>query len=385
MKDDNEFKDFTLVTYRYDSPLRGRTSSIEEVATRLLRQLDDAGVFQRYNEIYFIAHSMGGLIVKRVLTDLNRPSHIDKLRHVKAVLYISTPAQGADIAAVGSWLSINPQLGDMRPADLNSFIQSLENQWQNLLRDRDTQFQLFPQSFCAYETKPTYGIMVISRVYATTRCDENPFPVDEDHTGIVKPASKDADVYKWVQHRIQQTSARVRAGTRTTPNAAPTVSDVRLVIGQLANPVFWVFNPSGVVAQQPKYQLNLWNLHLPDPSPSPDVPRLNLRIPVKLMQDYILAGRALGPWRILDLSPSGRDVVRGHVLFGVASLQCFNCERVRHYWIHLKIGESGWIAEIAVDEEKTMNTRFAAVLHAGDKASLIVDEVIPLTSREIVR
>jgi len=130
---------------------------------------------------------MGGLLVKRILVDLNRPGQIEKLRRVKAVLYISTPAQGADLAAVASWLSVNPQLTDMRPADLNSFIQSLENQWQDLMRERDAQLQLFPQSFCAYETKPTYGIVVVSRVYAATRCDENPFPVDEDHAGVVKP------------------------------------------------------------------------------------------------------------------------------------------------------------------------------------------------------
>jgi len=260
---------------------------------------------------------MGGLLVKRILVDLNRPGQIEKLRRVKPVLYISTPAQGADLAAVASWLSVNPQLTDMRPADLNSFIQSLENQWQDLMRERDAQLQLFPQSFCAYETKPTYGIVVVSRVYAATRCDENPFPVDEDHAGVVKPVSKDADIYKWARSRIDQTSTRARReGPRTPPNATPAVSDVRLVVG---NPVFWIYNPSSVVAQQPKYQLGLWNLHLPDPNPNE--PRLNLRIPVKLMQDYIVAGRGLGPWQILDLSPAGRDVKQGHVVFGIASLQ----------------------------------------------------------------
>ena len=132
MKEDNRFAGFSLATYRYDSPLRGRTSGIEEVAIRFLRQLEDDSIFEKYDEIYFIAHSMGGLVVKRTLTGLNRPNYIEKLRRVKAVLYISTPAQGADIASVGSYLSVNPQLHDMRPADLNSFIQSLENQWQDL-------------------------------------------------------------------------------------------------------------------------------------------------------------------------------------------------------------------------------------------------------------
>jgi len=51
----------------------------------------------------------------------------------------------------------------------------------------------------------------------------------------------------------------------------------------------------------------------------------------------------------------------------------------------LKIGESGWIAEVPLDEEQTVNDRFAAVITAGDKASSVADQVVPLGSRELVR
>lgn len=204
IKQDKQFQGFTVATYRYDSPYLQRTSSINEIAGRMLRQLEDEGVFEKYKEIYFIAHSMGGLVVKRVLVDLNRPNQTAKLRKVKAVLYISTPAQGADMAEVGSWLSVNPQLRDMRPADFNTFLQTLEDQWQNLLRDRGS--ERFPQSFCAHETKPTHGIIIVSRVYASTFCDQNSFAVDEDHANITKPGSVESDIYVWARARILQTS-----------------------------------------------------------------------------------------------------------------------------------------------------------------------------------
>jgi pimeloyl-ACP methyl ester carboxylesterase len=204
MKDDDAFREYTLATYRYDSPFRGRTSTIQEIATRMLGDLNDADVFRNYNEIYFIAHSMGGLVTKRVLVDLNSPGHIDKLRRVKAVLYISTPAQGADIANFGSWFSPNPQLRDTETADLNSYLQNLEDQWADLMRQRGA--ELFPQSFCAYETKPTYGKMIVSRTDATTICDQNPVAFDEDHISIVKPLNRQSDIYVWAQTRIQQAS-----------------------------------------------------------------------------------------------------------------------------------------------------------------------------------
>lgn len=200
IKDDKSLQEFTVATYRYDTPYLQRSSSINEIAGRMVRQLEDQGVFGKYNEIYFIAHSMGGLVVKRVLVDLNRQTQIEKLHKVKAVLYISTPAQGAKMAEVGSWLSVNPQLRDMHRADFNTFLQTLEDQWQNLLRDRG--LIPFPRSFCAHETKPTHEIMIVSRVYAATSCDQNSFPVDEDHANIVKPSSAESDIYTWARARI---------------------------------------------------------------------------------------------------------------------------------------------------------------------------------------
>ncbi|MDP1946814.1 MAG: alpha/beta fold hydrolase [Nitrospirota bacterium] len=205
IKGDDKFQNFTVAIYSYDTPFLRRASGIEEIATRLLRQLEDENIFEKFREVYFIAHSMGGLVVKRALVDLNRPSQVKKLQTVKAVLYIATPAQGANMAEVSSWLSANPQLRDMQPADLNSFLQALENQWQNLIRDRGA--PPFPQSFCAYETKPTHGIVTVNRVYATTFCDQNPLPVDEDHSNIAKPSNRESDIYVWARARILETSA----------------------------------------------------------------------------------------------------------------------------------------------------------------------------------
>ncbi|MDH4187584.1 MAG: alpha/beta fold hydrolase [Nitrospira sp.] len=202
---DENFQGFTVATYRYDSPFLKRSSGIEEITQRLLRQLEDQNIFRKFHEVYFVAHSMGGLVVKGVLANLNRPSHIQKLRIIKAVLYISTPAQGATLAEFGTWLSANPQLRDMEPAHFNDFLQALENDWQDLFRDRGT--PSFPQSFCAYETKSTNGIHIVNRVYATTYCDQNPVAVDEDHFSIVKPSNRESDIYVWARARILDTSA----------------------------------------------------------------------------------------------------------------------------------------------------------------------------------
>ena len=73
-----------------------------------------------------------------------------------------------------------------------------------MLRNRGNSF--FPRSYCAYETKPTHGTLVVSRVYAADNCDQNRHPVDEDHNSIVEPASVNADIYVWAKARIEEAS-----------------------------------------------------------------------------------------------------------------------------------------------------------------------------------
>ena len=76
-----------------------------------------------------------------------------------------------------------------------------------MLRDRDLLRIPGPRSFCAYATQPTAGIMVVSRVYATTRCDANAQGMDLNHTGIASPASAGNDPYGWVKARIPDATA----------------------------------------------------------------------------------------------------------------------------------------------------------------------------------
>lgn len=215
IKDDEQLRDFTVWVHHYDTPLLERTSTIEETATRFLRRLKDERTFDKFQEIYFIAHSMGGLVVKRALADLNRETEIDRLRKIKAVLFLSTPSQGTSLAQLASLLSLNPQVRDIEPANLNSYLQSIENQWQNLMRDRGN--RPFPKSYCAYETKPTYGgIVIVDRVSAITFCDDNMFPVPVDHRNIAKPRDAQSDIYRWAQARLLETSRLVQSAAQAT-------------------------------------------------------------------------------------------------------------------------------------------------------------------------
>lgn len=164
----------------------------------------------------------------------------------------------------------------------------------------------------------------------------------------------------------------------TAEDKSVQLGDVTLVVGRVEAPVFWLFNAGRARADRPKYQFLLYNLNQDDTNQ----PRRILHIPVKLIEDYILSQRALGPWRILDLSQRAKEVELGHTVFGYVMVQCANCGTVRYYWIFLKVGWAGWTLDVPESESYMLNRMLAKIIYTGEQATSTVDSVIPLKGRK---
>lgn len=65
---DMRFKDFDIYLFNYHTTHFTSGQMIHEIAIREMDTLKDSEDFEQYQEIYFIAHSMGGLIVSRERT-----------------------------------------------------------------------------------------------------------------------------------------------------------------------------------------------------------------------------------------------------------------------------------------------------------------------------
>jgi pimeloyl-ACP methyl ester carboxylesterase len=247
MGDDPAFQDFDRIALSHTCNF-----TIEEVQENLRDQIERAGIFLRYNGIYIIAHSMGGLIVKRMLATLNTPAEVDKLRRIKAALFLSTPTQGAPLAVVGSLFRwCNTQLSDLRTADgRNSFLQAVENDWARLWRARG--FEAFPLAYGAYESNSILGFDVVTRIYAASQYDRNLSALDEDHVSIVKPETINAPSYQWVKARIQEAATRARAYPELLSKYLAAKDPERLTRDY---PLGWaVFNSSG--GAKPQYTVH---------------------------------------------------------------------------------------------------------------------------------
>ena len=204
VRTDPQFADYDIYLLNYHTPFRGKAPNIHETANNELGQLVSRKVFERYDEIYVIAHSMGGLVTKSILTQLNHGEDVAHLRRVKGVVYLSTPAQGAHIASVGAFLLGTDQLKNMEPASLNAYISSLEDQWIRLIEDRDSANAESPRAYCAYETLELSYVLVVPREMAASRCDGVLQAMPFNHSGMAEPTKRDADPYLWAMGKIQE-------------------------------------------------------------------------------------------------------------------------------------------------------------------------------------
>ena len=180
MKDDPYFNDFDIFVVGYPSSFFHSSYTVDELVDVMRRDFDGAGIFAKHKYVYFLCHSMGGLVVRGYLTRYQK-----RASQVPMIYFFSTPTTGAEIANLTSLLSRNGQMGGVLPIDANEYLASIQKNWLA------AQFPI--ASYCAYETLDTYGIRVVRESSASNLCNRPLDPIDSNHLDIVKPRdSKDA-------------------------------------------------------------------------------------------------------------------------------------------------------------------------------------------------
>lgn len=192
--------------------------SIEEIARRILTELEDFGVYRDYDRIHLIAHSMGGIVAKSIFVKLFL-QHPRRLPAFQSLFLISTPTRGAPAA---NFISKLPQIVTGRiVADLttvSTHLDALESNWRAVLKARSS---AFPRIYCAYETEGIVGFTVVPKAYTDTLCDEDPRPEARNHINIVKPATQRDSIYQWVKGRIYSAAELQQKAIRETTASPP--------------------------------------------------------------------------------------------------------------------------------------------------------------------
>lgn len=180
--DDPDVKDTDAFLFEYHSPRFGSANNVGEVAKQLNARLEDNGVFRDHKHIVFLCHSMGGLVTRRALI-LKRDDQ--EVKKTAMIYFYAVPTNGAEIAERVWRILFSSQLRSMFPLAGNEALQNVQDDWTSW---KWTQESL--KSYCAYEKKPTDGVVVVDQASARALCNRLPEPFDANHVEMVKPPDR---------------------------------------------------------------------------------------------------------------------------------------------------------------------------------------------------
>lgn len=191
--------------------------SPKDISVRLTDSIVDAGIFDRYDNIFLICHSLGGIICKELFLHLQLRRSVDADK-IAGIFLFAVPSQGnpqvrwlqyiASLAGVS-----NSVLEGLKGIDINPALDALEKNWGFAMGGRHDGR---PYVYCAYEKKATPvahvlpDATIVSQIFAATRCDEPSRPENENHFSIVKPDSQDHSVYDWLRGRVGTIQAHLK-------------------------------------------------------------------------------------------------------------------------------------------------------------------------------
>ncbi|KAJ8270590.1 hypothetical protein GJAV_G00116830 [Gymnothorax javanicus] len=196
--------DTHLSDWRAKCPVENQRKSIAFRSRELLNKLKRAGVGDK--PIIWVAHSMGGLLVKKMLLDAaNDPEMQPLLKNTKGIMFYSVPHFGTIIAeySVNVRYLLFPSIEVKELSRDSPALRELNGNFLNLAQDKDIKVISFT------ETRPTtVGPMIKMVVVPEQSADlgiGDFIPVEVNHLNICKPEKKDSFLYKRSLQFIQDT------------------------------------------------------------------------------------------------------------------------------------------------------------------------------------
>ncbi|GAX35712.1 esterase/lipase family protein [Nodularia sp. NIES-3585] len=195
--DENEFKNIGIWSFGYKANLIGRGMSIYQQANSLLNSLKNEVVNGiGTQQIIFITHSLGGLVIKEMLeiacTTIDPKSEIQKITNqVKGIVFLASPHQGSHLANIFNVLNLNILnsviILQLRANNSDSSLTKLNASFAQKIQQLSINVRVF------YETeaiKRTFGIIKVvnpdSAIIPGISIDKNE-GVQANHINIAKP------------------------------------------------------------------------------------------------------------------------------------------------------------------------------------------------------
>lgn len=217
----------------YPSSLFSAINKIEmdlaERANNLLELLAGRGIGPR--PIVFIAHSLGGIIVKAVLRralDSGDKDFEVIAKSTQRVIFLATPHKGASLASV---LSLIPKTSKQVQllANDQGFLEDLNQFYRNFVSKR-SDFS----TITYYEKVKTKGVLVVDKDSADSGASgPAPVAVDRNHIDICKPSDEDDIVFLGVSRHLGNLCATLKVNPQVEEFSSKSDVDRRDLLQKL--------------------------------------------------------------------------------------------------------------------------------------------------------
>lgn len=175
-------------------------------AENLLNQLDFKRGADPDRPLVFVAHSLGGLVVKQALTEAKKVDYYSTIRSsTYGIAFFGTPHLGGNHAALGEILCNIVNFASRKTG--NKLVRDLEKSSQFLAKlNEDFKHQKEDFYFVNFQESKSYGKLglIVNPESATMGSGpprEFRVPLDADHNGICKFAAQD-QAYEFVENNI---------------------------------------------------------------------------------------------------------------------------------------------------------------------------------------
>jgi pimeloyl-ACP methyl ester carboxylesterase len=221
--------DLYTVSYMDAAPA---TISATEIGESLARNPEFLRILDEYNNVLFVAHSMGGIVLRRAIVRLQLNGEQARVDRIVGIGLLGSPSEGAPLADfvkdwgcwipavlrkvcwgeyVAQWYGAGwHQITDLQTLEgHNHLLAGLQTDWGSVIKTH--QDKPFVVS-CAYETVaeiPALKIAVVERIYThTAGCFEQE-PITQNHTALSKPVDIEDNRHQWLRGAIIEALQRV--------------------------------------------------------------------------------------------------------------------------------------------------------------------------------
>ncbi|XP_063758049.1 protein SERAC1 isoform X2 [Eleginops maclovinus] len=176
-------------------PVENQRKSLAYRSRELLKKLKLAGVGER--PVVWVAHSMGGLLVKKMLLDASEdPEMHALLNNTKGIMFYSVPHRGTFMAeySVNVRYLLFPSVEVRELCKDSPALRNLNEDFLNMAKEKEFKVLSFAETLPT-NIGPMIKILVVPTQSANLGIGEL-IEVDVDHLNICKPEKKDSFLYK---------------------------------------------------------------------------------------------------------------------------------------------------------------------------------------------